>query len=78
MNCDERKKITRIDIITPNMGAVARAVCPEHRLLLADAVQAALPTMVTPASVYGAATVAGGTIWINTIADYWFGKRKMA
>ncbi len=78
MNCEQREKITRIEIITPDIGTVARAICPEHRALIAGALMSDLEIMVTPASVYGAATVQGGTIWINTIADYWFGKRKMA
>lgn len=75
MNC-EATKIGRIEIVTPDRGTVPRAVCEEHRTLIADAVRAGLPIMVTPTSVYGAATVQGGTVWINTITDFWFGTRR--
>jgi hypothetical protein len=76
MNCWRRKPISRVEVITPDQGTVPRMVCDEHKGLLIAATKANMVIMVTPISVYGSQPVQGGTIWINTIRDFWFGQRK--
>jgi hypothetical protein len=78
MNCEGRVgKVT--DILTPDRGGspatVQRFICPSHIALLKDADRAGLPLMVTPITISGTKSL-GGTVWINTIAPLWFGKKR--
>jgi hypothetical protein len=65
----------RVVVHTPDRGAVPRFLCNEHAKMVAEAISMLIPVMVTPVTVEGA-SVLGGTVWINTISDFWFGKRS--